>query len=68
MACEVTFMGGPANGEIRYVPGDEPPKEFTFQTAPNLRLETPPGEFTYVCQVSTMDDGPLWVYVPKDSF
>lgn len=64
-AVEVTFMGGPADGLFRMVQGDPPPAELTFQTPPDLRLGTPPREFTYVRQVSELDDGPLWVYVPK---
>ncbi|GAS95483.1 AAA ATPase [Mycolicibacterium canariasense] len=65
MACEVTFMGGPADGVIRVLEGDEPPAEYTVRTAPDLHAGTPPGEFTYVRQVSQKDSGPLWVYVPR---
>jgi hypothetical protein len=67
-AFEVAFMGGPADGQLRVIQGgDEPPPELTFHTEPNLRAETPPGEVIYVRQVSELDSGPLWVYVPRET-
>lgn len=63
-ACEVQFMGGPADGKFQVVPGDEPPPQLVVATSPPA-WDQPPGEFRYVRQVSQMDDGPLWVYVPE---
>lgn len=65
MACEVTFVGGPANGVVRVLPEDEPPQKFLIHVGPT-RFDQPPTEFAYVRQVSQMDEGSLWVYVPAN--
>lgn len=53
------FVGGPADGQVRAFPEDEPPA-----TVEVLRMP-PAGPFVYVRQVSQLDNGPLWVFVPQ---
>lgn len=66
-AFEVAFMGGPADGLVRVVQGegDQPPNALTFPVTP-ATWDQPVGEFTYIRQVSQMDEGPLWIYVPTE--
>lgn len=64
MACEAEFMGGPANGRIQAFPGVEPPARVML---PMLISMTEFTNVVYVRQVSQMDDGPLWVYVPEST-
>ena len=65
MTSEASFMGGPADGELRAFPGDEPPLRVVFSTLKRTGPQSfEDGKFTYARQVSQMDNGPLWVYVP----
>ena len=65
MISEATFMGGPADGEVRAFPGDEPPLRVVFATINRTGPTSwEDGKFTYVRQVSQLDEGSLWVYVP----
>lgn len=68
-----SFMGGPADNSWREFPGDEPPPEVTVMMSPAIRFMAgladelvPIGSVRYIRQVSQLDDGPLWVYVPDD--
>jgi hypothetical protein len=65
MACEAAFMGGPANGRTQAFPGDEPPAEYAFDQFLGFDHDPPSEKITYIRQVSQMDQGPLWVFVPK---
>lgn len=61
MVCEAAFMGGPADGRQQAFPGDEPPARVVFPMQISMTEFT---EVAYARQVSQMDDGPFWVYVP----
>lgn len=60
-ACEAEFMGGPADGMLRAFPGDEQPAKVVLPMQISMTEYT---EVVYVRQVSQMDEGPLWVFVP----
>jgi hypothetical protein len=71
---EAEFMGGPLHGEVMVLPGEsEPPTtvyiqmallpvEIITKDAEDNKVEL--GTFIYHREVSALDVGPFWVYVP----
>jgi hypothetical protein len=64
-------MAGPAHGVVMTFPTDEPPAFVVFEQVPTLaemiRLNlyaVKVQRFVYRCEVSNLDDGEIWVYVP----
>lgn len=76
MNSEVEFMGGPMHGKVLGLPEDPPPPTLVVMTPPpDMSKMNPaalgavvfePREFAYARQVSSLDTGPLWVYVPLE--
>ena len=59
MSSEAEFVGGPAHGQLRAFPGDEPPLTVIVH-----RFQG--DDLTYVRRVSERDEGPPWQYTPKE--
>jgi hypothetical protein len=64
---EITFMGGPMDGKLMIVPGEGQPPPYAHVVVPQ-RFEQmmDAKECFYQRQVSQLDDGPFWVYVPME--
>lgn len=72
-AVAVAFLGGPEDGSERYVKtgaDDTPPPALTVLGGPTradleaAEYDHPitPTKHRYACEVSALDDGPLWIY------
>jgi hypothetical protein len=72
MTSEAQFMGGPLDGQIHAFPAKTPPPLIAVPVldepidweAPPDRWPTRFRQITYQRQVSQLDNGPLWVFVP----
>lgn len=77
MTSEAEFFGGPMHGEIMTFPGDEPPDNVLVSAGASFEelisaLKQDDEEdiilalnhFVYRREVSSLDEGPAWVYVP----
>jgi hypothetical protein len=68
MTSWAVFMGGPADGQTRTFPGDEPPGQCEVPTLHHDWRKQDGGTVPriyhrYRREVSQLDDGPLWVFV-----
>jgi hypothetical protein len=74
VTCEAEFMGSPAHSTLLAFPGEEPPPHWDVAVAWGAIVRgdhLSPLEivhFRYRREVSHLDDGPLWVFVPDQEY
>lgn len=63
MTSEAEFVGGPKHGTLMSFPGEEPPPLVILRGIDRGTAHTVT-QFVYRREVSQLDKGPLWVFVP----